>query len=288
MDSGISMKKTVSVGLVQIHCGDNIRANIDKAVAAIRALAAEGARMICLPELFNAPYFCQERDDKYFKLAEPVPGPTTAVLSEVAAACKVVVITSIYEQADKFYNTAVVLDADGKLVGKYRKMHIPDDPNNHYDEAYYFSPGDLGFPAFRTQYATVGAMVCFDQWFPEGARLEAAAGAQILFYPTAIGWPISQTREDLNAAENNMWKTVQIAHGIANNCFVVAVNRVGIQDTLNFWGSSFVSDPYGRVVASASTDREENIIGICDMSIIEQKRKDWPFLEARRIKYETP
>ena len=282
------MENRVTVGLVQMHCGDNIQANIDKAVAAIRSVAAQGAKIICLPELFNAPYFCQERDDKYFQLAEAVPGPTTRILSEVAANCKVVVITSIFEQADRFYNTAVVLNADGELKGKYRKMHIPDDPNNHYDEAYYFSPGDLGFPAFQTEYATVGAMVCFDQWFPEGARLEAAAGAQILFYPTAIGWPISQTREDLNTAENNMWKTVQIAHGIANNCFVVAVNRVGIQDTLKFWGSSFVSDPYGRVLASAPTDREANIVAVCDFNVIEQKRKDWPFLESRRIKYDAP
>ncbi|HEY9758725.1 MAG TPA: nitrilase-related carbon-nitrogen hydrolase [Oculatellaceae cyanobacterium] len=151
----------------------------------------------------------------------------------------------------------------------------------------YVAEGDLGFPAFRTQYATVGAMVCFDQWFPEGARLEAAQGAQILFYPTAIGWPISQTREDLNSAENNMWKTVQIAHGIANNCFIVAVNRVGTQDTLNFWGSSFVSDPYGRVLASAPVDAEVNLVVECDLDVIEQKRKDWPFLEARRIKYDA-
>jgi len=282
------MNQKVHVGLVQMHCGDDVRMNIEKAIASIQALASEGAQIVCLPELFNSPYFCQQRDDKYFQLAEPVPGPTSHILSDLATNCKVVVITSLFEKSDRFYNTAVVFDADGKLSGKYRKMHIPDDPNNHYDEAYYFSPGDLGFPAFRTQYATVGAMVCFDQWFPEGARLEAAQGAQILFYPTAIGWPITQTREDLNIAENNMWKTVQIAHGIANNCFVVAVNRVGIQDTLNFWGSSFVSDPYGRILVSAPTNAEANLVAECDMNVIEQKRKDWPFLESRRIKYESP
>jgi N-carbamoylputrescine amidase len=180
----------------------------------------------------------------------------------------------------------VVIDADGKLLGKYRKVHIPDDPANHYDEAYYFSAGDLGFPAFKTSFATVGPLICFDQWFPEAARLEVSKGAEILFYPTAIGWPISQTREDLNRAENEMWKTIQISHGIANNCFVVSVNRVGVQDTLNFWGSSFVSDPYGRVLALAPQDAETNLVVRCDLSVIDQKKKDWPFLDARRIRYE--
>jgi N-carbamoylputrescine amidase len=280
------MKPEVIVGLVQMHSGDDIDANISKAVSGIAEAAARGAQIVCLPELFNAPYFCQEQDDKYFKLAEEIPGTTSSILSEQARKHGVIIITSLFERAEKFYNTAVVIDSDGKLNGKYRKVHIPDDPSNHYDEAYYFASGDLGFPAFQTSVAKVGALICFDQWFPEAARLEAAAGAQILFYPTAIGWPISQTREDLNHAENDMWKTIQISHGIANNCFVVAVNRVGVQGTLNFWGSSFVSDPYGRVLVAATTDAESTLITKCDLSVIDQKRKDWPFLDARQIKYE--
>ncbi len=280
------MKKKVSVGLVQMHCGDKVDVNINKATQGIREAASKGAQIVCLPELVHSPYFCQKRDDRYFALAEPVPGPTTAILSEVAADCKVAVITSLFERAEKFYNTAVVVDAGGQLAGKYRKMHIPDDPANHYDEAYYFALGDLGFHAFRTEYATVGPMICFDQWFPEGARIEADEGAEILFYPTAIGWPVSQTREELNEAENNMWKTVQIAHGIANNCFVATANRVGMEDRLNFWGSSFVSDPYGRVLILAPANEEAIVVAECDLNVIDQKKRDWPFLEARRIKYE--
>jgi N-carbamoylputrescine amidase len=280
------MQKVVSVGLVQMHSGDNLDANINKAVQGIREAASKGARIVCLPELFNAPYFCQQRDDRFFELAEAVPGPTSNILSEVARDSNVVVITSVYEKAEKFYNTAVVLDANGELAGKYRKMHIPDDPKNYYDEAYYFAPGDLGFHAFRTQYATVGPMICFDQWFPEGARMEVEQGAEILFYPTAIGWPVTQTREELNQAENNMWKTIQIAHGIANNCFVAATNRVGVQDNLKFWGSSFVSDPYGRILGIAPTDKEMTLVVECDFSVIDQKKRDWPFLESRRIKYQ--
>lgn len=280
------MKREVVTGLVQMHSTKNTDANIARAISGIRDAASMGAQIVCLPELFNAPYFCQERDDKYFALAEEIPGTTSAILSEEARKHQVVIITSIFEKAENFYNTAVVIDSDGTLTGKYRKVHIPDDPANHYDEAYYFAPGNLGFPAIRTHYATVGALICFDQWFPEAARVEAAQGAEILFYPTAIGWPLSQTREDLNQAENNMWKTIQIAHGIANNCFVVAVNRVGVQDTLNFWGSSFVSDPYGRVLVAAPADVETTLVATCDLSVIEQKKKDWPFLDARRIKYE--
>lgn len=279
------MKKEVSVGLVQMHCGDDLDQNVSKGVVGINKAAASGAQIICLPELFNAPYFCQQRDDRYFQLAEEIPGKTTAILSEAAKKNRAVVITSLFEKGDHYYNTAVVFDANGELLGKYRKVHIPNDPENHYDEAYYFTAGNLGFPAFRTQYATVGALICFDQWFPEAARLEAAQGAEILFYPTAIGWPISQTREELNKAENEMWRTIQVAHGIANNCFVIAVNRVGVQDSLNFWGSSFASDPYGRIVISAPQDSEATLVATCNLGVIEEKRKDWPFMESRQIKY---
>lgn len=280
------MERVIDVGLVQMHSGNNVDQNIGKALQRIQQAASKGAQIVCLPELFNAPYFCQERDDRYFDLAEPVPGSTTEILSNEARKWGVTVITSIFEKAEKYYNTAVILNSDGKLAGKYRKVHIPDDPANHYDEAYYFSSGDLGFPVFHTPLATIGALICFDQWFPEAARLEVSQGAEILFYPTAIGWPITQTREELNRAENEMWKTIQISHGIANNCFVVSVNRVGKQDTLNFWGSSFVSDPYGRILTMAPTDAEVTLVARCDFSVIDQKKKDWPFLDARRIKYE--
>lgn len=280
------MKREVVIGLVQMHSGDSIDANIAKAVSGIEEAASKGAQIVCLPELFNAPYFCQEKNDKYFSLAEKIPGVTSAILSEQAKKHSVMVITSIFEKEEKYYNTAVLIGPDGKLTGKYRKVHIPDDPANHYDEAYYFASGNLGFPAFQTPLATIGALICFDQWFPEAARMEASRGAEILFYPTAIGWPLSQTREDLNRAENEMWKTIQISHGIANNCFVASVNRVGVQDTLNFWGSSFVSDPYGRVIAAAPIDREAVVIAKCDLSVIDQKKKDWPFLDARQIRFD--
>jgi N-carbamoylputrescine amidase len=280
------MEQKVAIGLVQMHSGEDTDHNLTNALEQVSRVAVQGAQIVCLPELFNAPYFCQEKDDRYFDLAEEVPGATTSLLGEAAKRHSIVVIASVYEKAEgKYYNTAIVVAPHG-LIGKYRKMHIPDDPTNHYDEAYYFAPGDLGFQTFQTQFAQVAPMVCFDQWFPEGARIAAVNGAQILFYPTAIGWPVNQTREDLNRAENNMWKIVQISHGIANNCFVVAVNRVGLDNKLQFWGSSFVSDPYGRVLAEAPTNAEANLVVSCDLALIDQKRRDWPFLDVRRIKYE--
>lgn len=273
------MPREVTIGLVQMHSGDDIDANLKKGLDGIREAAKKGAQIIALPELFRAPYFCQKKDDKFFELAEPFPGPTVEALKSAAKEHEVVVITSVYEKTaeGKYYNTAVVIDADGTLAGKYRKIHIPNDPEHGYDEAYYFSPGDLGVGVFQTRYAKVAPQICYDQWFPEGARIAGLNGAEILFFPTAIGWPVNQREEWLNKAENTMWKTTQISHGIDNNCFVAAVNQVQLQDTLNFWGSSFVSDPFGQVVAEAPTDHEMVVIAKCDLDLIQRKATDWPF-----------
>ncbi len=265
---------------------DDPNVNLKKAVTNIEAVAKQGADIAVLSELFLTPYFCQSKDKKWFDSAEPIPGPTSEALMNVAKANTIAVNTSIYELGEDGlrYNTAVVIDKDGTLAGKYRKMHIPDDPENGYDEGYYFSPGNLGFVAIQTSVATIGPMICFDQWFPEGARIGASKGADLLLYPTAIGWPQGQ-RGDLNQAEHEAWQIMHRSHAIANNVFVAAVNHVGREGDLTFWGTSFVSDPYGRVLAKASTDTEENVIVPCDLSVIESMRKDWPFLTARVVKY---
>ncbi len=270
-----------------MHCKETAAENLTQAVIRIGKLARRGAQVIALPELFLTPYFCQRRDKKFFALAEPVPGPTTRVLQTVAAARKAVITTSIFERAGggKFYNTAVVIDADGKLRGKYRKMHIPDDPKNYYGEAYYFTPGNLGVRVFQTQYAKIATLICWDQWFPEGARIAAAQGARIIIYPTAIGFQL-KAKAGINEAEHEAWQVIQRAHAIANGVFVAAVNRVGLEQHLRFWGTSFVSDPYGRVLAQGSTNREEDLLVPCDLNVINQMRKDWPFLTARRVKIE--
>ena len=279
------MARNVRVGLIQMKSLETPQENLESAIKNIEEVAKKGAQIVCLSELFLTPYFCQTKDDKFFDLAEAIPGPTTQALGEVARKNKVVVICSIYEKAgEKYYNTAVVIDADGKYLGKYRKMHIPDDPDNGYDEAYYFSPGDLGFLVFETKYAKVAPMICFDQWFPEGARIVATKGAEILFYPTAIGWPLAN-RPELNPAEHEAWQIMHRSHAIANNVFVVAVNHVGLEGSTNFWGTALVSDPYGRVLAKASADKEENLVVECDLDLIDQMRKDWPFLSARVVKY---
>lgn len=283
------MARIVNVGLVQMRCEESAEQNLSQAVIRIGKLARRGAQIVALPELFLTSYFCQRRDRKFFALAEPVPGPTTKVLQTVAAARKVVVTTSIFERADrgKFYNTAVVIDADGKLLGKYRKMHIPDDPEHYYGEAYYFSPGDLGVPVFKTRYAKISTLICWDQWFPESARLAAVKGAEIIFYPTAIGFQL-KIAPGINEAEHEAWQTIQRSHAIANTVFVAAVNRVGLEHKLRFWGTSFVADPYGRMLAHASTTREEDLLVSCDLNVISQMRNEWPFLAARRIPVEHP
>jgi N-carbamoylputrescine amidase len=261
---------------------DDPGANLARAIAGIEDAAARGAELVCLQELFRTPYFCQSEDQDRFDLAEPVPGPTTEALAKVAAARGVVVVGSVFEKRAEglYHNTAVVLDADGQQAGVYRKMHIPDDPL--YYEKFYFAPGDLGFLSIPTRVARVGTLVCWDQWYPEAARLTALAGAQLLVYPTAIGWETG-VRPDWEAAEHDAWETAQRAHAIANGVFVVAVNRVGPEERLTFWGQSFVADPFGRVLARASSSEEETLVVDCDLSLIEECRRGWPFLRDRRI-----
>jgi N-carbamoylputrescine amidase len=276
------MRDRVPVGLVQRACSEDPAENLAGAVAAIEEAARQGARMVCLPELFRSRYFCQEEETARFDLAEPIPGPTTEALAKVAAAQGVVVVASIFERRAEglYHNTAVALDSDGRLAGRYRKMHVPDDPL--YYEKFYFAPGDLGFPTVEVRPARVGMLVCWDQWFPEAARLTALGGAEILFYPTAIGWQFDEGPE-VDAAQHDAWETVQRAHAIANGVFVVAVNRVGREDAIRFWGQSFVSDPFGRVLTRASPDRQETLVVECDLGEIERARREWPFLRDRRI-----
>ena len=270
------------IGLVQLRCSERPDDNLARALAGIEDAAGRGARLVCLPELFRTRYFCQAEDSARFALAEPVPGPSVEAVAKVAAARGVAVVTSVFERRAEglYHNTAVVIDADGAIAGIYRKMHIPDDPL--YYEKFYFTPGDLGFRAFETRAARVGTLVCWDQWFPEAARLTALAGAQILAYPTAIGWETG-VRPEWEAAEHDAWETTQRAHAIANGVFVAVVNRVGVEERLTFWGQSFVADPFGRVLARASATREETLVVDCDLSAIEEMRRGWPFLRDRRI-----
>lgn len=272
----------VRVALVQMRCGDDVAANIRTALARIGDAADQGAQIVCLQELFASRYFCQTEDHAYFDLAEPIPGPTTVALGEAAATNGVVVVGSIFERraAGVYHNTAVVVDADGTLRGVYRKMHIPDDPL--YFEKFYFTPGDLGFRSFPVRGAQVGTLVCWDQWFPEAARLTALAGAEVIVYPTAIGWHQAE-KGTFGVAQHEAWELMQRSHAIANGVFVVAVNRVGIEGTVEFWGASFVADPFGRVLARASHDREEILVVDCDLGLIEETRRHWPFLRDRRV-----
>jgi N-carbamoylputrescine amidase len=270
------------IGLVQMTCEAEPQRNLNKVLTRIDEAAARGAKVICLQELFRSRYFCQSEEARNFDLAEPIPGPTTEALSAAASARKVVIVGSIFERRAEgiYHNTAVVLDADGRLAGRYRKMHIPDDP--HYYEKFYFTPGDLDFTAHRTAHATIGALVCWDQWFPEAARLVALAGAQIVFYPTAIGWERGEV-EPVRRRQLQAWETVQRGHAIANGMFVAVVNRVGAEDSLEFWGNSFVVDPFGEVIARAGASAEEILIADCDLALIEETRRNWPFLRDRRI-----
>jgi len=274
------------LGLVQMSSGPNAAENLDKAVTFSRDAARRGAQIVCLQELFLTPYFCQREDPLLFDLAEPIPGPTTERLAAVAKDSAVVIVASIFERrsAGLYHNTAVVLDADGSIAGVYRKMHIPDDPL--YYEKYYFTPGDLGFRAFRTRYAKVGTLVCWDQWYPEAARLTALQGADVLIYPTAIGWHPAEKAE-FGASQHAAWETIQRSHAIANGIFVAAVNRTGHEGPANggldFWGGSFVADPSGTLLAKASHDREEIVVVECDPRRTESTRRNWPFLRDRRI-----
>jgi N-carbamoylputrescine amidase len=267
--------------------------NLERAIERVRQAAAQGAQIVCLPELFQTQYFCQREDHTLFDLAEPIPGPTTAKLSEVAKQLKIVLIASLFEKraAGVYHNTAVTFDKDGTVLGLYRKMHIPDDPL--YYEKFYFTPGDLGFRAFDTGVGRVGTLVCWDQWYPEGARLTALQGAHVLFYPTAIGWHPAEKAE-FGEAQHDAWRTIQRAHAIANGVYVAVVNRVGFETGdirgksatgagLEFWGGSFLCDPFGRVIAEASHDKEEILQGEVDIRTLEDIRRNWPFLRDRRI-----
>jgi N-carbamoylputrescine amidase len=272
----------VNVALVQMRCTDDPAANLRTAVGRIAEAAQQGAQIVCLQELFRLRYFCQTENAALFDLAEPIPGPSTDALGRVAAATGAVIVGSLFERRAPglYHNTAVVIDADGALRGRYRKMHIPDDPL--YYEKFYFTPGDLGFESFPVRGAHVGALVCWDQWFPEAARLTALAGAQILFYPTAIGWHLRE-RAELGPAQHDAWEVIQRSHAIANGVFVAVTNRVGREGDLEFWGASFIADPFGRVLARASHDHEEILMARCDLGLIDETRRNWPFLRDRRI-----
>jgi N-carbamoylputrescine amidase len=282
-----------TVGLVQMRMGADPEANFAAAVERIREAARLGAKIVCLPELFRTQYFCQREELALFDLSEEIPGPSTARLAEVAREAGVAIIAPLFERraAGLYHNTAVTLNADGAIAGVYRKMHIPDDPL--YYEKYYFAPGDLGFQAVDTEFGRVGTLVCWDQWYPEGARITALQGAEVLFYPTAIGWHPAEKNE-FGAAQYDAWQTIQRAHAIANGVYVAGVNRVGVEHGdvlgnraagpgLEFWGGSFLADPFGRVIAKASHDAEEILIGEIDLALIEETRRNWPFLRDRRI-----
>jgi N-carbamoylputrescine amidase len=281
------------VGLIQMSCSPEPDDNVERAVAHVREAARRGAQVICLPELFQTQYFCQREDTALFDLAEPIPGPSTARFGALARELKVAIEVSLFERraAGLYHNTAVVLGSDGEIRGIYRKMHIPDDPL--YYEKYYFTPGDLGFKSFDLEQGAVGTLVCWDQWYPEGARLTALQGANVIFYPTAIGWHPAE-KEAWGQAQYDAWSTIQRAHAIANGVYVGAVNRVGHETGnirgnevkgagLDFWGGSFLADPFGRIVASASHDKEEILIGTVDVKLQEEIRRNWPFLRDRRI-----
>ena len=274
------------IGLIQMACARDPNENLAKAEWRIREAAGRGAQMVCLQELFRSQYFCLQENAELFALAEPVPGPTTETLGGLARELGLVIIGPVFERRAPgvYHNTAVVIDADGTLLGRYRKMHIPDDPL--YYEKFYFTPGDLGFPNFDTRYGRVAVLICWDQWYPEAARVASLGGAAVLFYPTAIGWHPSEKPEH-GAAQLEAWRTIQRAHAIANGVYVAAVNRVGYEGTpesgLEFWGSSFVSDPFGQVLAEASAGQEETLVVECDPHRIEEVRRNWPFLRDRRI-----
>jgi N-carbamoylputrescine amidase len=280
------MMQTFRIGLVQTSCAADPNENLAKAEWKIREAAARGAQIICLQELFRSQYFCREENPQMFALAEPIPGPSTEALGKLARELEAVVIASLFERraAGVYHNTAAVIGTGGEIIGIYRKMHIPDDPL--YFEKFYFTPGDLGFLNFDTPFGRIGALVCWDQWYPEGARLSSLAGANILFYPTAIGWHPSEKAQH-GAAQLDAWKTIQRAHAIANGIYVAAVNRVGYEGPpekgIEFWGSSFVADPFGQVIAEASLDQEEILVAECDPARMEEVRRNWPFLRDRRI-----
>ena len=279
---------TVTLGLIQSCTFASPAHSLQRHEQLIAEAAGKGAQIICLQELFNIPYFCTRQDTERFDLAEPMPrGPTIAALSPLAAKHEVVLIVPMFEKRGPglYHNTAAVIDADGRVLGLYRKMHIPQDPG--FEEKFYFTPGDLGYRVWNTRFGPIAVLICWDQWYPEAARLAALAGAQILFYPTAIGWLRSE-KEALGAAQHCAWESVQRGHAVANGCFVAAVNRTGFQDETQFWGQSFVANPYGQIVAKAGVDNEEVLLCPCDLGEVEQFRRIWPFFRDRRIDTYSP
>lgn len=277
----------VTLGLIQGTTFASKAESLARHDVLIREAAGKGAQIICLQELFNIPYFCTRQDTRLFDLAEPIPGPTTDHMAALARELGVVIIASLFEKRGPglYHNTAAILDADGTYLGKYRKMHIPQDPG--FEEKFYFTPGDLGYRVWDTRFGRISVLICWDQWYPEAARLTALAGAEILFYPTAIGWLPSE-KATLGAAQHCAWETVQRGHAVANGCFVAAVNRVGTEQQSEFWGQSFVANPYGEVVAKASVSAEEILIVSCDLSAVEDFRRIWPFFRDRRIDTYAP
>ncbi len=280
----------VNVALIQMSCSPNPQENLEKVLARIEDAAKQGAQIISTQELFRSPYFCQTETHANFELAEPIPGPSTEALSKAAAAHKVVIVGSLFERRAPglYHNTAVVIDADGQLLGKYRKMHIPDDPL--FYEKFYFTPGDLGFRAFETRFGKIGVLICWDQWYPEGARLTSLAGAQILFYPTAIGWQPPEKAE-YGERQHASWETIQRAHAIANGVYVAVANRIGHELTpdghpgegIEFWGQSFIADPSGQLIAKAGVGEEQILMAEVDFGKLDVQRTHWPFLRDRRI-----
>ena len=277
----MNKNKNISVAAIQLPCSGDIPRNIEATVQQIEAAAKAGANLICLQELFSSLYFCQTEDHSQFGIAESIPGPTTDRICQVAKENQVVIVAGVFERrtAGVFHNTAVVIETDGSILGTYRKMHIPDDP--YFYEKFYFTPGDLGFQSFQTSVGNVGVCICWDQWFPEAARLTAMQGAEILVYPTAIGWQAPE-KEQFGAAQVDAWQTMMRSHAIANGVYVVAPNRVGVEQNIEFWGASFVVDPYGCVIAKAGQEAE-TIQADCDLSLIETARTHWPFFRDRRI-----
>jgi N-carbamoylputrescine amidase len=280
-------KRTVKVGVVQNSCSKDLNSNLSKAEQGIREAAAKGAQIICLQELFKSLYFCDVEDHDNFKLAESIPGPSTDFFSSLAKELGVVIIASLFEKRAEglYHNTTAVLDADGKYLGKYRKMHIPDDPG--YYEKFYFTPGDLGYKVFKTRFATIGVLICWDQWYPEAARITSLMGAEILFYPTAIGWHKDQDI-DTNNEQYQAWQTIQRSHAVANGVPVVSVNRVGLEGDMKFWGGSFLTNAFGRVLYQADHSDEEVYVHELDMENSDRYRTHWPFLRDRRIDSYSP
>lgn len=270
------------IGLIQMACEPDPATNLNKAIARIEQAAAERSQIVCLQELYRSRYPCQTEDNSNFDLAEPIQGPTSKTLGKIAAERKITIIAPIFERRAPgvYHNSALVLDSSGNLAGHYRKMHIPDDPG--YCEKFYFAPGDRDFTSHRADTAEIGVLICWDQWFPEAARLTAMSGAQALFYPTAIGWTAEMSAHTRKRMYEG-WETIQRSHAIANGVFVAAVNRVGIEGNIEFWGGSFVCDPFGEVMARASHTKEETLIVDCDLARIEHTRRNWPFLRDRRV-----